>query len=171
MKRIVAFLLALPMVLALTACGDGTVETSSTPTPQPRDMFVFVYKGCELPMNAEFAPLLETIGEPDTYFEAASCAFDGLDKIYTYGGIELTTYPDGDKDYISSIRLLDNTASTPEGITIGSTTEEVVAAYGNEYTDSGDLYTWENDNAILSILFDNGVAISVEYIALNDLLV
>lgn len=168
MKRILACLLTLTMALSLTACGDDTSTT--TPTPTARDMFTFVYKDCALPMNAEFAPLLEIIGEPDTYFEAASCAFDGLDKIYTYGGIELTTYPDGDKDYVSSIRLLDNTVSTPEGITIGSTTEEVVAAFGDGYTDSGDLYTWENDNALLSILFEDGVAISVEYIALNDLL-
>ena len=168
MKRILALLLALTLALSLTACGDDTPTT--TPPPPARDMFTFVYKDCALPMNAEFAPLLAIIGEPDTYFEAASCAFDGLDKIYTYGGIELTTYPDGDKDYISSIRLLDNTVSTPEGITIGSTTEEVLAAFGDGYTDSGDLYTWENDNALLSILFEDGVAISVEYIALNDLL-
>ena len=169
MKRISALLLALTMTLALTSCGDDT--STVTPTPPARDMFTFIYKDCALPMNAEFAPLLAIIGEPDTYFEAASCAFDGLDKIYTYGGIELTTYPDGDKDYISSIRLLDNTASTPEGITIGSTTAEAVAAYGDGYTDSGDLYTWENDNAILSILFENDMAISVEYIAINDLLI
>ena len=169
MKRISALLLTLTMALALTACGDDT--STATPTPPARDMFTFVYKDCLLPMNAEFAPLLEIIGEPDTYFEAASCAFDGLDKIYTYGGIELTTYPDGDKDYISSIRLLDDTASTPEGITIGSTRDEVVAAYGDGYTDSGDLYTWESENAILSILFENDEAISVEYIALNDLLI
>lgn len=168
MKRISAFFLALTVAFALTACG----ETSEvTPTPQTRDMFTFVYKDCALPMNAEFAPLLETLGEPDTYFEAASCAFDGLDKIYTYGGMELTTYPNENKDYISSIRLLNNTVSTPEGITIGSTPEEAVAAYGDGYTVSGDLYTWENDNAMLSILFDNNAAISVEYIALNDLLV
>ena len=169
MKRISSLLLALTMALTLTACGDDTAN--ATPTPPARDMFTFVYKDCALPMNAEFPPLLEVIGEPDTYFEAASCAFDGLDKIYTYGGIELTTYPDGDKDYISSIRLLDNTASTPEGITIGSTKEEVVAAYGDGYTDAGELYTWESENAILSILFENDKAISVEYIALNDLLV
>ena len=170
MKRISALLLALTMALALTACGDGSADTTPTPNAPDRDMFTFVYKDCALPMNAEFAPLLAIIGEPDTYFEAASCAFEGLDKFYTYGGIELTTYPNGDKDYISSIRLLDNTASTPEGITIGSTQAEVVAAYGDGYEDSGDLYTWENDNALLSILFDNGVAISVEYIAINDLL-
>lgn len=167
MKRISALLLALTLVFSLAACG-GSPE--ATPTPEATDMFTFVYKDCSLPMNAEFAPLLEIIGEPVTYFEAPSCAFEGLDKIYTYEGFELTTYPDGDKDYISSIRLLDNSISTPEGITIGSTTEEAVAAYGSEYTASDELFTWENDNAMLSILFQDGEAISVEYIALNDLL-
>lgn len=191
MKRVWNLTLALLLVFSLTACGGqeqptpgpqdaeevendaangGAESAKDIPSPKSGSQLVFVYRDCPLPMNAEFAPLLDFIGEPDSYFEAASCAFDGLDKTYTYGEIELITYPDEDVDYISSIRLLSDGAATPEGITIGSSLEDVVAAYGEDYTDFGGQYTYEDGDTRLSLLFQDDVVISVEYVALNDLL-
>lgn len=186
MKRILRLALAVSMAVSLTACG-GKAETSepselpeappaaepsekAVPTPESGSRLVFVYRDCPLPMNAEFAPLLDFIGEPDSYFEAASCAFDGLDKTYTYGDVEIITYPDEDVDHISSIRLLNSGVSTPEGITIGSSVEEVEAAYGEDYTDFGGQYTYEDGDTLLSLLFEDGAVIAVEYTAVNDLL-
>lgn len=198
MKRLVSLLLALTLALALTACGGsgsadapkdssennvtdtpqepaqsgpGSEETpKEIPAPKANSKLVFLYRGCPLPMNAEFAPLLDFIGEADTYFEAASCAFDGLDKTYTYSDIEIITYPDGDVDYISSIRLLSSAAATPEGITIGSTRQEVEAAYGEDYEAFGEQYTYEDGDAQLFIIFQDGAVVSVEYAAINPLL-
>lgn len=186
MKRILHLVLAVLLAISLTACG-GEPETSepseipedppaaepsekTVPSPEAGSQLVFVYRDCPLPMNAEFAPLLDFIGEPDSYFEAASCAFDGLDKTYTYGDVEIITYPDEDVDYISSIRLLNSGVSTPEGITIGSSAEEVEAAYGEDYTDFGGQYTYEDGDTLLSLLFKDGTVIAVEYTAINDLL-
>ena len=178
MKRLYILSLALLLTLSLAACGGdgqsggGSVSGGSgAPSPKAGSQLVFTYKDCPLPMNAEFGPLKDYLGEPDSYFEAASCAFDGLDKTFTYGGVEIITYPDEDKegvDYISSVRLLDNSVSTPEGVTIGSTAEVVAAAWGGEV--SGDLYEKEDGDCILSILFEDGKVISVEYTAVNDLL-
>ena len=99
-----------------------------------------------------------------------TCAFDGLDKTYTYAGVEIITYPDEERDYISSVCILDSSVSTPEGITIGSTQEDVAAAYGEDFQELGTQYVYEDGDARLSILFENGAAIYVEYTALNDLL-
>lgn len=142
----------------------------TAPAPTANSKLVFSYQGCPLPMNAEFAPLLDYIGEPDSYFEAASCAFDGLDKTYTYGDIEIITYPDGDKDYISSVRLLGNSVSTPEGVTVGSSQEDVISAYGENYTAIGEQFAYEDGDTNLYILFQDGAAVSVEYAAINPLL-
>lgn len=140
------------------------------PAPKAGSKLVFTYHSCPLPMNAEFAPLLDFIGESDTYFEAASCAFDGLDKTYTYSDVEIITYPDGDVDYISSIRLLSSAAATPEGITIGSSKADVVAAYGEDFEEFAGQYTYEDGDAQLFILFENDAVVSVEYAAINPLL-
>lgn len=178
MKRLCTLALALMLALSLAACGgkgDGKTQPSGpqdagTPNPTANSKFVPAFKSCPLPMNAEFAPLLDFLGEPASYFEAASCAFDGLDKTYTYAGLEVITYPNGEKDYVSSVRILDNSVSTPEGITIGSTREEVTAAYGADFQEVGSQYVYEDGDATLNILFENDAAISVEYIAVNDLL-
>ena len=175
------------MLLTLTACGGGEkaapqtqddaapaeapdASASAAPAPEAGSKYVLTYRDCPLPMNAEFAPLLDFLGEPDSCFEAASCAFDGLDKTYTYAGVEIITYPDGERDYISSVRILDGSVSTPEGITIGSAQEDVVAAYGEGFQELGKQYVYEDGDAQLSVLFEDGAAISVEYTALNDLL-
>jgi len=195
MKWFANLTLALLLALALTACGGR--EPSSTlkaapgngqevsvlakpeqsdparkevPAPEAGSKLVFVYRDCPLPMNSEFAPLLDDIGEADSYFEAASCAFDGLDKTYTYSDVEIITYPDGDADYISSIRLLSSAAATPEGVTIGSSRDEVEAAYGEDCEVFGEQYTYEDGDTQLNILFQDDAVISVEYDAVNPLL-
>lgn len=177
MKRILILTLALLLALPMAACSDGSGDAanspSGAPTPSAGSEYVLTYRDCPLPMNAEFGPLRAFLGEPDSYFEAASCAFDGLDKTFTYPGLEIITYPDEEKDnvdYISSVRLLDNTVSTPEGVTIGSTSAEVTAAYGEDYTAFGTQYSYENGDATLNFLFDGDSVISVEYIAHNPLL-
>jgi len=193
MKKFLSRILTLLLVLSLTACGGNGDQPDQTPddaAPQQSDAapsdaagdepvmpnpaanskLVFSFNGCPLPMNAEFGPLLDAIGEPDSYFEAASCAFEGLDKTYTYSGVEIITYPYNDVDYISSIRLLDDTVSTPEGISIGSSQEDVTTAYGSDFEDLGTGYSYEDGDTILEILFQDGAVVSVEYIAVNDLL-
>ena len=183
MKRVLTLLLALLMVLSMAACGskeddqpgddtqaptvsDGKNDAQTPPdlpagdapqepagpAPEPKaaSKYVLTYQGCALPANADFAPLLAYLGEPASYFEAESCAFEGLDKTYTYDAVEIVTYP--------------------EGVTIGSTPEDVTAAYGEEYDTIGQQYAYEDGDCLLSVLFQDGKAISVEYTALNDML-
>lgn len=71
-------------------------------------------------MNENMEPLVKKLGDADNYFESDSCAFQGKDKVYTYGSVKITTYPKDNKDYVYTIELLDDTVSTPEGISIGS---------------------------------------------------
>lgn len=191
MKRTLIFALSLALLFTLAACGGregnpsaqapdaaapaaaepDTPPAPAAPAPAAHSKYVLTYRDCPLPMNAEFAPLLDFLGEPDSYFEAASCAFDGLDKTYTYAGLEIITYPDGDRDFISSVRILDGSVATPEGITIGSTQDDVAAACGEDFQTIGKQYVYEDGDAEFSVLFDDGgAAVSVEYTALNDLL-
>lgn len=184
-KTFVLFLTAL-LAVALCACGGDTDPTSTptpaptgaadaTPTPAPvegRSKYTFASGDIRLPMNEEFSALREALGEPLSYYEAESCAFQGLDKTFNYPGFELVTYPNGDKDFISDIYFTDGTVATPEGIRIGSTLEEVKAAYGEGYTadDFGIYYTYTDGDTQLKFGTEDGVVTEIEYVALNDLL-
>lgn len=173
------------MVLLLTGCGakeqdnkDAADQSGSKQENVPNDSsaaddtatvkdgYVFEYNGVEIPMNTDVTPVLNALGDPQEYFEAKSCAFDGMDKTYFYNGFELTTYPKSDKeDYTSSIYLKDDSVSTKEGIYIGSTLQQLLSTYGENYSGDGASYTYtKGDSSIMFIVSEDEVT-SITYLA------
>ena len=121
-------------------------------------------QGAEIAVNDDMAAALDALGEPQSYFEAESCAFEGLDKTYTYPGFVITTRPEGDKDFINSIRLTDDSVTTPEGLYIGSTADEVTAVYGESAGEQENYLTFVQDGLSLNFLLENGAVTSIEYL-------
>jgi hypothetical protein len=113
--------------------------------------------------DQEMSAVLEQLGEPKSYFEAASCAFEGLDKMYTYDHFEIDTYPDGAADRISCIIFWDDMVSTPEGICIGSSFTDMTAAYGEGYLLENGFYLYEKDGSRLKFLVENDSVSSIQY--------
>lgn len=130
---------------------------------QEKEGYYFEYKGIKIGINDEAAPILEALGEPMHYFEAPSCAFEGMDKIYSYSGFEFTTYTKDNKDYISSIVFLDDTVTTREGITLNATLDDIIKAYGSEYEKSYNQFSYSDGNCVLSFILENDGVVSVEY--------
>lgn len=129
--------------------------------------YLFENKGIVIAMNAKVAPILDSLGEASDYFEAKSCAFEGLDKIYTYNSFELYTYEMEEVDYVAAVIFLDDSISTKEGIYLGSTLDDVLAAYGDEYTEELGLYTYELDKSKISFIIENDEVTSIEYKAIT----
>lgn len=191
MKKLFALLLALIMVFALCACGGGEPsnesqspapaqssepagETSKNPESQPGtepapgpaapDAYVFLTgKGTAVSVNQDMAEVLAAEGEPLSYFEAESCAFNGLDKTYTYAGFIISTRPEGEQDFVNSILLTDDSVTTPEGVYIGSSKDAVIAAYG-EGDEVGLSLSYTKGDCALNFIFDGETVISIEYL-------
>jgi hypothetical protein len=138
---------------------------NSTTNEEPG--YVFEYKGVQIAVETLSSTALEALGEPVNYFEAPSCAFEGMDRIYTYGGFEFQTYTEGEKDYIASIRFLDDSITTPEGIGLNASLEDVVAAYGKDYKQSFSQYTYTKGKCNLSFIIENNEVVSVEYASVD----
>jgi hypothetical protein len=119
-------------------------------------------------MNKEAAPVVEALGDPLDYFESESCAFKGLDKVYYYSGFELTTYPLDDVDYISTIDFKDDTVSTKEGIFIGSSLDDVKAAYGEDYKEENGFYTYTKGDSTLTFIMENDAVTAITYTAIVE---
>lgn len=135
---------------------DGGEETS-------HKGYVFRDGDIVMEMDAEAGPVLEQLGEPNSYFEAPSCAFEGVDKMYTYGSFELDTYPMGDKDYISAVIFKDDSITTPEGVGIGDSREKLMEAYGGEGTEELGMTVYRKDDMKLCFIFQGDSIASVEY--------
>ena len=87
-------------------------------------------------------------GTPEDYLEAQSCYGNGHDKVYTYPGFEITTYPSKEgAQFVSVLVITDSTAATGKGLKVGEDISRAIALYGEDYAARGTslVYTLEED--------------------------
>ena len=108
MKKILCICFACLLLICGVACTPEEPEV-------PDANYAFRSGNTEIAIDADAAPILASLGEWRDYAESASCAFEGLDKVYTYAGFEVQTYPMNGKDYVYMVMLYDDTVATPEG--------------------------------------------------------
>lgn len=126
--------------------------------------YTFTWDGLTFGIDEPSDEIIDHLGEPIGYYEAPSCAFEGLDKIYTYNSFVVETYTDEEKiTRISAISLKDDTITTDENIMIGSSKEAVVDAYGEPKTKEDVRYIYEKDNMRLTFIFRDGGVALIEY--------
>jgi hypothetical protein len=150
------------------AAADTKDSASTADEAVTKEGFSFVYDKTVIPMNVDAAPIVEALGEPVDYFEAASCAFQGLDKQYYYSGFELGTYPKGKQDFVSYVNIQDDTVSTDQGIALGSTLEELLAAYGEDYTQEGTSYVYKKGETKLTFIVEEDTVTQITYGAIVE---
>lgn len=126
--------------------------------------YLFKINNITIAINAEAETYIEALGEPVSYYEAPSCAFGDLDKVYTYSGFELDTYSMGGKDYVSAVVLQDDTVSTAEGVCIGDSADKVKEVYGTPESDEASGIIYRKDDMKLCFVIEDSSVISIQYI-------
>lgn len=142
--------------------GDATAPVQSNNTSL--DDYVFEYKGVKIAPDMNTNEFLSALGDPLHYYEVKSCAFEGMDKIYTYTSFEISTYPNGANDLVSSIYFKDDTVTTQEGAYLGMAKSDVLALYGSNYTESAGAYVYSKGGMELHFIFDGETLASIEYV-------
>ena len=163
MKKIRWMLLLITIVLAgmLAACAGNTAqdstaagqsEATSAETQSAAESavvgafseadLVFVMDGVSYPLDTDAAPLLEAFGPDYEMTAATSCRYVGEDKMFIYDFATVYTYPIDGKDMIDEIYIQDGDYTTAKDIGIGSTLDEVKAAYGEGGFDIDGAYTY-----------------------------
>lgn len=150
------------------AATDVAGTDENTDTVMIPDTYYYDMKGTIVTVNAEMASLTDALGEPTNYFESESCAFQGLDKVYTYGSVVISTYPKDGVDYVYTIELKDDTVSTKEGICIGNSKDEVIAAYGEPTTENDTAISYEKGDCVLAFIFDGDSVTNITYTAVTE---
>ena len=171
MKKMIGIVLAAGMVM-MTACGggnpaDGSSETvaGSNAATATKKGYVFSYQGTTVAVDQNMAEVLKGLGEASSYFEAPSCAFEGLDKVYTYNGFVIDTYPQGAQDLVSAISLTDDVVTTAEGVYNGCSLADVTAAYGTNYTEEGGMVVYRKDGMKLCFIVQDDTVTSIQYLS------
>lgn len=175
MKKVISLLLILCMIFCLAACGgsgekqpekEPEKKNEDTPKETPADSFTFVYNKNQIRIDDDMAEVLKLLGKEKSYYEAESCAFKGLDKTYTYPSFIISTRPEGNKDYVLSIQLLDDSVTTYDGLYIGCTEQQVKDKLGEGLE---GILSYSNGNEKMEVFLDfvvqNGVVTSISYSA------
>lgn len=139
MKKLsVLLMIAAMSLMMLTGCGDKKEAGGN--------MFALTLNGTTVEGNKEVTPYLEKLGDNYEFSESISCAYDGMDKIYQYEHFNIYTYPEGDKDYVLEVELLDDTYATDKGVKIGMTKDDIVKAYGDNWFGDDTMMTYNKTN-------------------------
>jgi hypothetical protein len=157
MKKILSLCWVILLLTCLfTACQKAQEE-------QNVGEYVFAVGEVSIAIDAKAAPILESLGAWKDYAESPSCAFEGMDKVYTYAGFEVQTYPMNGKDYVYMVMLYDDTVATPEGVRIGQDTAAVTAAYGEPTQQTDTALIYQAQGMRLEFLLTSGVITNIKY--------
>ena len=124
--------------------------------------YKFVYSGVDVTPGSDFDSSL--IDEKANKSTITSCAFEGLDNVYTYSNIEITANESNDKEMVYSVYLLDDSIETPEGVKVTDEKSDMIEAYGDNYAEDGGIYTYSSDDVKLNFTINNDVVVGIEYI-------
>lgn len=160
------------LVFAFASCDTPSTDTGESENASQNSLddssnYVFIVESANsfaLSIDRDMKDVLAALGEPLSYFEAASCAFEGLDKTYTYAGFTVTTRPDGDKDYVNCVYLTDDSLTTPEGLYIGAAARDVLDCYGTPNQQTDTLISYVSGNTVLNFILKDSAVISIEYL-------
>ena len=97
------------------------------------------------------------------YSEIPSCAFSGLDKVYTYDNYEIVLGSVDGKYIIYSVYLFNPDVDTNSKINVSDSSENVFKELGNDYRKNGDEYIYSNDVYDTKIIIRNDLVISITY--------
>lgn len=188
MKKLIAMMLAVLMLLCMTACGAeeetnadlvitrAPVEENETEAPaedaeEPAEeteapvaaggVFAYVLEGVEIIPGEPFDA--SALPEAASVYTVPSCALEGTDNVYNYGTVEVTAYDEGEGEHVYSVYFIDPNITTPEGLALGDDMTKVVELYGEDYVEDGTSYTYTKGNTMLIVIEQNGVVGSIEY--------
>lgn len=155
-KILTLTLAALTLLCALltTACDGGAKEN---------DGYTFKAGNVTLSIGAS-ADVVAQLGTPTSFEESASCGgIPGTDKLYVFSGFRVKTTPGYDGDVICDIELTDDSVKTPEGLTIGSTKEQITSAMGVGEM-NGENLIYKKGNMKLQFMIRDGFVTNIQYL-------
>lgn len=154
MKRMIVAVLAIALAL-LCACAPAT------PAEQPKSLSLS-YRGVELTVGAAADGVISALGSDYTMTEADSCAGQGVDRMYTYPSVRLYVFVSAEgKAVISSVSYTDDGAQTADGLRIGSSAEQVIAALGEADETSDARLIYRGEGSVLTFGLRDSVVVSV----------
>ena len=162
MKQWIAVILAMLCVVGICACKKNEPQVD----PEP---YSFVVDGVTVTPGAKAKDVIAALASKNPAVSAKGSCLDGVDGEdvrYAYTGFYIETFrlSEGHADEeIRWICFTDDSVSTQRGIKVGSTAEDVKAAYGTNASATDELLTYQSGGTELRFEIKNGVVDEISY--------
>ncbi|MCL2321342.1 MAG: hypothetical protein FWC47_04460 [Oscillospiraceae bacterium] len=103
---------------------------------------VLIINGLNVHVDDDAKEVLTSLGNDYTFEEAISCAYKGMDKSFSYDGIEISTLPIDDRDKICEVYVTSDKYETLRGIKVGLKKSDIEETYGKDYTFEDSVLTY-----------------------------
>ena len=164
-NRILKFFLVIAFIflilIMLTGCGE---EKNLKQEKVLEKSFSVKYDGANIVPGVKFDE--SKISETANISEIPSCAFEGVDKVYTYPNVEITVADIDGVPTVYSVYFMDETISTGEGVKISDSKELMIEKYGENYENSLENkydYVDVKNGVTLSFIIENNIITGIEY--------
>jgi hypothetical protein len=171
MKKYILVVLAVMLLVFTAGCTNAEAKAEAGFTEA--DLFLNI-NGQQYRCGINIEEIIAVFGDDFEYSEAISCLYEGLDKSFIYDIAQFYTYPARDGDYVNEIYTDSPEVTTSRGIRVGSTRDDVIAAYGDPAEDTGTLLIYElsvvidgHQSASLSFLLGGDDTVSALWLAIN----
>ena len=183
MKKMIVMVLAAMMLLSLAACGKDdaapqqqitmstqpeetaaqteAAETQTAPAGSEKEPFAFRWEGYTAVPGAPFEA--DKWPEAESMYQVPSCAVEGTDNVYNFGGFEITAFAENGSERIYSVYFIDPNLTTPEGLALGDGVQKVTELYGEDYAQDGAALVYTAGDTQLIVISENDVVVSIEY--------
>lgn len=147
MKRMLPLALAVLLMLA-TGCSQKPAEGFAG------DDLQLLVEDTAYQCGTKMETVTQQLGNGYAYAEGKSCAYDGLDKTYTYPVVTFFTNPLADGDTVSEIYTESEAVTTSKGIAVGASKSEVTAAYGTATEDANNMLIYRLPDTQAALCFE-----------------
>ncbi len=135
-----------------TPTTESTTVTETTPEAK-KEGFVFEYNGISLEVDKPAKEFVDKSGLSFNYREMNG-ACGGVQMFEYYNdSVVIKTLKSG---IVTNITLTDDRVKTKEGITIGSTIEQLKAAYGEPQDQTDSTWSFSRDSTVLLCEIEDG---------------
>ena len=185
MKKIIAMMLALMLVLCLCACGDDATNNDSSKNDNTADNgtnntnndgngstalsdtpvgYALTVKGCTFGIGMDAEKVVAKLGEHELTKSESCGAMGGNDYDYNFGDYVIYANDGNGAIRIYSMSITSDLVETPEGLTIGSTVEEVTGTLGQPTSQTATLLDYEKDGVVLRFSIDDDTVQKIDYL-------
>lgn len=164
-KKMIVFCMA-AVLYVLCACAkepDSENKEKEEKETTVQDAYYYEYEDQKIYIAQRIEEAAAVLGDNYEYFEAPSCAAQGMDMFYYYQNLTIRVNEIEGEKVITEIYFKNDTVATPEGVRINSAYADVVGKYGSGYDMNGTAMEYLRGDTLLIIDMKDGKVAGIVY--------